>query len=85
MYFVNSFDDLFFEIEGRLYVSYLNTGDFILSKTAIVTGAGSGMGQSTALRLADEAAELVTFLLTSKADYINGENIRIDGIFTSTK
>ncbi len=33
----------------------------------------------------DEVAELVTFLLTSKAEYINGETIRIDGGFTNTK
>lgn len=33
----------------------------------------------------EEVAELVTFLLTSKAKYINGEVIRIDGGFTSTK
>lgn len=33
----------------------------------------------------EEVAELVTFLLTSKAQYINGEVIRIDGGFTSTK
>lgn len=33
----------------------------------------------------DEVAELVTFLLISKAEYINGETIRIDGGFTNTK
>lgn len=33
----------------------------------------------------EEVAELVTFLLTSNADYINGEVIRIDGGFTNTK
>ncbi|WP_208592033.1 SDR family NAD(P)-dependent oxidoreductase [Gracilibacillus suaedae] len=33
----------------------------------------------------EEVAELVTFLLTSKAQYINGEVIRIDGGFTNTK
>lgn len=32
----------------------------------------------------EDVAELVTFLLT-KADYINGETIRIDGGFTNTK
>ncbi|MCM3611842.1 glucose 1-dehydrogenase [Planococcus sp. MERTA32b] len=37
------------------------------------------------LGTADEVAELVTFLLTSKAQYINGDVIRIDGGFTSTK
>ncbi|ADI00112.1 SDR family NAD(P)-dependent oxidoreductase [Salisediminibacterium selenitireducens] len=33
----------------------------------------------------EEVAELVVFLLTSKAAYINGDVIRIDGGFTSTK
>lgn len=33
----------------------------------------------------EEVAELVAFLLTSKAQYINGDTIRIDGGFTSTK
>ncbi|MFG6116125.1 SDR family NAD(P)-dependent oxidoreductase [Halobacillus sp. MO56] len=33
----------------------------------------------------EEVAELVKFLLTSKAEYINGEVIRIDGGFTNTK
>ncbi len=33
----------------------------------------------------EEVAELVTFLLTSKAEYINGEVIRIDGGFTNVK
>ncbi|MDQ0351888.1 NAD(P)-dependent dehydrogenase (short-subunit alcohol dehydrogenase family) [Alkalibacillus filiformis] len=33
----------------------------------------------------EEVAELVTFLLTSDAPYINGDVIRIDGGFTSTK
>lgn len=33
----------------------------------------------------EEVAELVTFLLTSKAQYINGEVVRIDGGFTNTK
>ncbi|AOM83512.1 SDR family NAD(P)-dependent oxidoreductase [Salisediminibacterium beveridgei] len=32
-----------------------------------------------------EVAELVVFLLTSKAKYINGDVIRIDGGFTNTK
>lgn len=37
------------------------------------------------LGTAEEVAELVTFLLVSPAQYINGEVIRIDGGFTSTK
>lgn len=46
--------------------------------------ATSGIPQKR-LGTADEVAELVTFLLTSKAEYINGEVIRIDGGFTNTK
>ena len=37
------------------------------------------------LGTAEEVAELVTFLLVSPAQYINGEVIRIDGGFTNTK
>ncbi len=37
------------------------------------------------LGTAEEVAELVAFLLTSKAQYINGEVIRIDGGFTNVK
>ncbi len=33
----------------------------------------------------EEGAELVTFLLTSKAEYINGEVICINGGFTNVK
>ncbi|KGX91368.1 short-chain dehydrogenase [Pontibacillus halophilus JSM 076056 = DSM 19796] len=33
----------------------------------------------------EEVAELVTFLFTSNASYVNGEVIRIDGGFTNTK
>ncbi|TAA73050.1 SDR family NAD(P)-dependent oxidoreductase [Planococcus salinarum] len=33
----------------------------------------------------EEVAELVAFLLTSNAQYINGDTIRIDGGFTNTK
>ena len=46
--------------------------------------ATSGIPQKR-LGTPEEVAELVTFLLTSKAQYINGEVIRIDGGFTSTK
>ncbi|NJP38421.1 SDR family NAD(P)-dependent oxidoreductase [Alkalicoccus luteus] len=37
------------------------------------------------LGTSEEVAELVTFLLTSKAQYINGEIVRIDGGFTNSK
>src|SRR5690625_245131 len=46
--------------------------------------ATSGIPQKR-LGTPEEVAELVTFLLTSEAQYINGEVIRIDGGFTSTK
>lgn len=46
--------------------------------------ATSGIPQKR-LGTPEEVAELVTFLLTSKANYINGEVIRIDGGFTNTK
>jgi len=46
--------------------------------------AANGIPQKR-LGTSEEVAELVTFLLTSKAEYINGEVIRIDGGFTSTK
>lgn len=46
--------------------------------------ATSGIPQKR-LGTPEEVAELVVFLLTSKAEYINGEVIRIDGGFTNTK
>jgi len=46
--------------------------------------ATSGIPQKR-LGTPEEVAELVTFLLTSKAEYINGEVIRIDGGFTNSK
>ncbi|CAM5223142.1 NAD(P)-dependent dehydrogenase (Short-subunit alcohol dehydrogenase family) OS=Ureibacillus acetophenoni OX=614649 GN=SAMN05877842_11397 PE=3 SV=1 [Ureibacillus acetophenoni] len=46
--------------------------------------ATSGIPQKR-LGTPEEVAELVTFLLSSKAEYINGETIRIDGGFTNTK
>lgn len=46
--------------------------------------AESGIPQKR-LGTPEEVAELVTFLLTSNAQYINGEVIRIDGGFATTK
>ncbi|MYL39658.1 SDR family NAD(P)-dependent oxidoreductase [Halobacillus litoralis] len=46
--------------------------------------AESGIPQQR-LGTPEEVAELVNFLLTSKAQYINGEVIRIDGGFTNAK
>lgn len=46
--------------------------------------AASGIPQKR-LGTPEEVAELVTFLLTSPAEYINGEVIAIDGGFTNTK
>jgi len=51
---------------------------------AMKESAEAGIPQKR-LGTPEEVAELVTFLLTSKAEYINGEVIRIDGGFTSTK
>lgn len=51
---------------------------------AMKENATSGIPQKR-LGTPEEVAELVTFLLTSKAQYINGEVIRIDGGFTNTK
>lgn len=46
--------------------------------------AANGIPQKR-LGTPEEVAELVTFLLTSKAQYINGEVISIDGGFTNVK
>lgn len=46
--------------------------------------ASAGIPQQR-LGTPEEVAELVTFLLTSPAQYINGEVIAIDGGFTNTK
>src|SRR5699024_10771614 len=51
---------------------------------AMKENATSGIPQKR-LGTPEEVAELVTFLLTSTAQYINGEVIRIDGGFTNTK
>lgn len=46
--------------------------------------ASKGIPQQR-LGTSEEVAELVTFLLTSPAQYVNGEVIAIDGGFTNTK
>ena len=57
---------------------------FYEANPAMKENATSGIPQKR-LGTPEEVAELVTFLLTSKAEYINGEVIRIDGGFTNTK
>ncbi|WP_342433393.1 glucose 1-dehydrogenase [Neobacillus sp. FSL H8-0543] len=57
---------------------------FYEDNPAMKENAVGGIPQKR-LGTAEEVAELVTFLLTSPAQYINGEVIRIDGGFTNTK
>ncbi|WP_273834041.1 SDR family NAD(P)-dependent oxidoreductase [Guptibacillus sedimenti] len=58
--------------------------DFYDANPKMKENAEAGIPQKR-LGTPEEVAELVTFLLTSKAQYINGEVIRIDGGFTNTK
>jgi len=58
--------------------------DFFDANPEMKENAEKGIPQRR-LGTPEEVAELVTFLLTSKAEYINGEVIRIDGGFTNTK
>ncbi|WP_371018033.1 SDR family NAD(P)-dependent oxidoreductase [Pseudalkalibacillus sp. JSM 102089] len=58
--------------------------DFYEANPKMKENAEAGIPQKR-LGTPEEVAELVTFLLTSKAQYINGEVIRIDGGFTNTK
>ena len=57
---------------------------FYEANPAMKENATKGIPQQR-LGTPEEVAELVAFLLTSKAEYINGEVIRIDGGFTNTK
>ena len=47
-------------------------------KTAIVTGAASGMGLLSARKLA-EVVDLILYLCSEKAAFITGSNYLIDG------
>ncbi|MBA2175337.1 SDR family oxidoreductase [Halobacillus locisalis] len=58
--------------------------EFFDNNPKMKESAESGIPQKR-LGTPEEVAELVTFLLTSPAQYINGEVIRIDGGFTNTK
>ena len=58
--------------------------EFYAANPEMKENATGGIPQKR-LGTPEEVAELVTFLLTSKAQYINGEVIRIDGGFTNTK
>ncbi|WP_139891955.1 SDR family NAD(P)-dependent oxidoreductase [Bacillus sp. D386] len=57
---------------------------FYEANPAMKENATKGIPQKR-LGTPEEVAELVTFLLTSEAQYNNGEVIRIDGGFTNTK
>lgn len=57
---------------------------FYEANPAMKENATKGIPQKR-LGTPEEVAELVTFLIPSKAEYINGELIRIDGGFTNTK
>lgn len=57
---------------------------FFEANPEMKANASNGIPQKR-LGTSEEVAELVTFLLTSKAQYINGEVISIDGGFTNTK
>ena len=56
----------------------------LLRQVQLKANATSGIPQKR-LGTPEEVAERVTFLLTSKAQYINGEVISIDGGFTNVK
>jgi NAD(P)-dependent dehydrogenase (short-subunit alcohol dehydrogenase family) len=58
--------------------------EFYAANPEMKANATAGIPQKR-LGTPEEVAELVAFLLTSKAQYINGEVIRIDGGFTNTK
>ncbi len=58
--------------------------EFYAANPEMKENATGGIPQKR-LGTPEEVAELVTFLLTSKAQYINGEVVRIDGGFTNTK
>ncbi len=49
-------------------------------RTAIVTGAGSGIGRATAVRLApDQLAATITWLLSDDASNMNGAIVPCEG------
>lgn len=58
--------------------------EFFENNPKMKESAENGIPQKR-LGTPEEVAELVAFLLTSSAQYINGEVIRIDGGFTNTK
>jgi NAD(P)-dependent dehydrogenase (short-subunit alcohol dehydrogenase family) len=48
-------------------------------QSAIVTGAGQGIGEATALCLGREGAQVILFLACSRASAVTGVTYPVDG------